>query len=367
MTITRRDFSLMVAASVPTLLAKEAHAAPQERMTNMTGTSKATQASDGILVPEHFVPTPTTISPEAQMTLRMKPPVGGHTIPKLSDDPALWKAYQDAANNGMVAMTKKYATEFPSDVTRHQLSGAVLYEVTPKNLVPENRNRVILYVHGGGYAIGGGEASLYSAMQMAGLARCRTYSIDYRMVPDFPFPVPVDDTLEAYQFMLKRHAPKSIAIFGPSAGATLAPAMLLKARDQGLPLPGACAMHSCPSDMSTWGDSGHTNFVVDTILRQPDQQIFLNYANGHDLKDPYLSPVYGDYAKGFCPSILSTGTRDLLLSSTVRLHRAMVRAGVDAELHVWEAMGHAPFFNAPEEGELYLQHITFMLKHTAAS
>jgi acetyl esterase/lipase len=326
----------------------------------------ATPNPDGVLVPEHFVPIPATISPEAQASLRRKLPVGGHSTPKLGDDRAVWKAYQDAASTGMLAMTQKYATEFPGDVTEHKLSGTTLYEVLPKNLAEENHNRVILYVHGGGYAIGGGEACLYAAMQMAGLSRCRTYSIDYRMVPDFPFPTPVDDTLEAYQFLLKRHAAKNIALFGPSAGATLAPAALLKGRDQGLPMPAACAMHSCPSDMSTWGDSGHTNVVVDAILHQPDQQIFLNYANGHDLKDPYLSPVYGDYAKGFCPSILTTGTRDLLLSSTVRLHRAMVRAGVEAELHVWEAMSHSPFFGAPEERELYMQHVSFMLRHTAA-
>jgi acetyl esterase/lipase len=87
------------------------------------------------------------------------------------------------------------------------------------------------------------------------------------------------------------------------------------------------------------------------------------YAGGHDYSDPLLSPVYADYSKGFPPTILTTGTRDLLLSSTVMLHRAMRRGGVDAHLHVWEAMTHAPFFGAPEERELYDETARFLLAH----
>jgi acetyl esterase/lipase len=137
----------------------------------------------------------------------------------------------------------------------------------------------------------------------------------------------------------------------------------LKARDQGLPMPAACAMHSSPSDMTTWGDSGYANDTIDIVLKHIMPELRDNYAGTHDPRDPHLSPVYADFTKGFCPSILTSGTRDLLLSGTVRLHRAMVRGGVKAELHVWEAMTHAPFFNAPEEQELYMQHIGFMLGH----
>lgn len=364
MTITRRDFSILALASLSTFLDRDAEAASQERMTNVSE-GPATSNSDGVLVPEHFVPVPSTISPEAQATLRRNFP--SHSTPGPGDDRAVWKAYQDAANAGMAAITKRYADEFPGEVITHHLDEAPLYEITPQNLAAENRGRAILYIHGGGFVVGAGEACIYPAMQMAGLARCRAYSIDYRMVPDFPFPVPVDDSLAAYRFILRHHDAKQVAIFGPSAGATLGAALILKARDQGLPMPAACAMHSCPSDMSGWGDSGHVNIMVDTILKMPDQQISLNYAGGHDLKDPYLSPVYGDYSKGFCPSILTTGTRDLLLSNTVRLHRAMVRAGVEAELHVWEAMTHSPFLGAPEERELYMQHVSFMLKHMAGA
>jgi epsilon-lactone hydrolase len=100
------------------------------------------------------------------------------------------------------------------------------------------------------------------------------------------------------------------------------------------------------------------------VLKHRADHLSALYADGHDLRDPLLSPVFGDYSKGFPPTILTSGTRDLLLSSTVMMHRALRRAGVAAELHVWEAMTHAPFFGAPEEKELLTEQVQFMLRHT---
>jgi epsilon-lactone hydrolase len=77
---------------------------------------------------------------------------------------------------------------------------------------------------------------------------------------------------------------------------------------------------------------------------------------------PILSPVFADYARGFPPPLITSGTRDLLLSSAVLLHRQMRRGGVTAELHVWDAMTHAPFFNSPEEEELMDETVGFMLR-----
>ena len=76
------------------------------------------------------------------------------------------------------------------------------------------------------------------------------------------------------------------------------------------------------------------------------------YAGDHDLTDPYLSPLFGDFTPPFPPTFLQTGTRDLFLSNTVRMHRRLREAGVEAELHVFEAMPHGGFFGAPEDEEL---------------
>src|SRR5262249_10314861 len=158
--------------------------------------------------------------------------------------------------------------------------------------------------------------------------------------PDHPYPVPLDDTLEAYRFLLERYDPKKIAVEGSSAGANLAAAVILRARDEGLPLPGACVLHTAAVDISESGDTFQTNAVIAVGLRAPHPEIWRLYAGGHDMRHPYLSPVFGDVSKGFPPTILLSGTRDTLLSPTVMMHRALRRAGVDAELHVFEAMPH---------------------------
>jgi epsilon-lactone hydrolase len=87
----------------------------------------------------------------------------------------------------------------------------------------------------------------------------------------------------------------------------------------------------------------------------------------HDLKCPYLSPLFGDFRRGFPPTMLSAGTRDLFLSNTVLMHRALRRAGVPADLSIWEAMGHAGFFGAaPDDQELVAEQVRFILDRLQA-
>jgi acetyl esterase/lipase len=122
------------------------------------------------------------------------------------------------------------------------------------------------------------------------------------------------------------------------------------------------------SDLTGTGDSFHTNFMVDNVLVGSDGRcdaMARLYANGHDLKDPMLSPVYGDM-HGFPPAMLTTGTRDLLLSNTVRVHRKLRQAGVVAELQVYEGQSHAHYLRdgaAPETKEAFEEIARFFDKH----
>lgn len=322
-----------------------------------------TEKRSGLTVPERFIPVPTSISLEAQAFLAHLPPPADNEPPPPVTDKAAWRARAAAADQGMMPIIAGYAQQYPAEVTTHQLSAAPLYELAPKNLTPENERRALLYVHGGGFFMGGGQAAIYAAMPLASLARVRTFSLDYRMPPDHPFPAALDDSIEAYRWLLQRYKPQNIAIYGPSAGGNLAPALILKARDLGLPLPAVCAVHSPAADLTESGDTFRTNAVIDAILQQPMPELMELYSNGHDRTDPLISPIFADYGAGFPPTILTTGTRDLLLSSAVLLHRALRRGGVEAELHVWEAMPHAPFFGSPEEHELYGETVRFILEH----
>lgn len=317
----------------------------------------------GLLVPERYIPTPRSISPEAQAFLSHKPPIGQTEMPAL-DDKEGWRVHAAEADRNIAAFTARNAELYPGESTEHHLFACNLYEIVPHRLAEEQGRRTILYIHGGGFFMGGGQAAIYAAMPFASLAGVRTYSLDYRMPPDHPFPAAVDDAIEAYRWLLERYRPENIAVYGPSAGGNLAPAMILKARELGLPLPGACAVHSPACDCTESGDSYETNAVIDIVLQHRLPQVMALYAGTTDPTDPILSPVFADYAGCFPPTMLTSGTRDLLLSSTVMLHRAMRRGGVEAELHVWEAMTHAPFFGSPEERELLDETVRFMLQHT---
>jgi acetyl esterase/lipase len=193
--------------------------------------------------------------------------------------------------------------------------------------------------------------------------RVRCYGVDYRTPPEHPYPYALDDCLATYRYVLERHAPAHIIIGGRSAGGNLAVAMVMRARDEGLPPPAALVLLSPEVDLTESGDSFEVNKLVDVVLPGSLMSANLLYAGGTDLHDPYLSPLFGDLT-GFPPTFLQTGTRDLFLSNTVRMHRALRGAGVPAELHVFEAMPHGGFTGCtPEDDELAGEVARFVRSH----
>jgi len=159
-----------------------------------------------------------------------------------------------------------------------------------------------------------------------------------------------------------------MAIFGTSAGGALTLEVILRAKEQGVALPGAISAGTPMSDATKTGDSFYTNELVDNVLVSRDgfcDAATAVYANGHDLKDPLISPVYGDM-HGFPPAILTTGTRDLLLSNTLRAHRALRAAGVEAQLEVYEGQSHAQYLfddRLPETAVAFGEIAEFFDKH----
>ena len=128
-------------------------------------------------------------------------------------------------------------------------------------------------------------------------------------------------------------------------------------------MPACLLLNSPEADLTESGDSFETNQGVDYVLVTRLSESIALYANGHDLEDPFLSPLFGDVS-GFPPTYLQAGTRDLFLSNTVRLHRKLRAANVDAELHIGEAMPHGGFFGfAPEDADLGAESRKFLAKH----
>ena len=195
----------------------------------------------------------------------------------------------------------------------------------------------------------------------------RVWSVDYRMAPDHPFPTPLDDLIAAYRVLLDERRPEEIIVGGASAGGNLSAALLLRAKDEGLPMPAAVVFNTGAFDATGSGDSWHTNDGLDNLLSGSVQRSVDLHTGGHDPHHPYLSPLYGDVS-GFPPAILTTGTRDMLLSDNVRMHRHLRAAGVAAELHVWEASGHGGFLGmAPEDADRFAELRRFVDAHWAGA
>ena len=314
-------------------------------------------------VPARTLPVPATVSPEMQRLIGAPLSATWNVVPKSGDE---WKA-MSAPSAGRASELRERFGVTSESVT---VNGVQAYLLTPKAIAPENRNRLLLHIHGGCYVLSGGEAATTEAIYMAGFGHFKVLSVDYRRPPEFPYPAALDDVMAVWRGALKMADPKRMAVFGTSAGGALTLSMVLRAKQDGVPLPAAIAPGTPMSDLTGAGDSFHTNFLVDNVLVGSDGRcdaMARLYANGRDLKDPMLSPVYGDM-RGFPPALLTTGTRDLLLSNTVRVHRKLRQAGVEAELHVYEGQSHAHYMrdaNAPETKEAFEEIARFFARHLA--
>ncbi|HLN18295.1 MAG TPA: alpha/beta hydrolase [Acidimicrobiales bacterium] len=301
-------------------------------------------------VPARDIPVPTFLSPAAQAMLGMS--LGeGATYPA-PDDLDGWRALVASRDGSVLAMMRDRAAGVEATVEEIDLDGVGTFVIRPKTTAADDR-RVYLDIHGGALIMGGGESCQATGTITAGQVGMPTWAVDYRMPPDHPYPTPLDDCLAAYRALLADHRPEDVVVGGGSAGGNLAAALLLRARDEGLPLPAAAVLRTPEVDLTESGDSFRTNLGVDNILTASLMPANLLYAAGHDLAHPYVSPLFGDFTKGFPPTLLVTGTRDLFLSNTVRLHRALRAAAVPAELHVLEAAPHGGYFGlAPEDAEI---------------
>ena len=313
-------------------------------------------------VPARTLPVPEHVSPAMQALVGAPLSSSWNVVPKTTDE---WKALSaPTSNRALPALRERFGITSESMV----VNGAQAYLLTPRLIPPENRNRLLVHVHGGCYVLGGGESATTEAIYLAGFGHFKVLSVDYRRPPEFPYPAALDDAMAVWKGALKMAQPRSMAIFGTSAGGALTLSMVLRAKQEGLPLPAAIAPGTPMSDLTGVGDSFHTNFMVDNVLVGSDGRcdaMARLYANGHDLKDPLLSPVYGDM-HGFPPTILTTGTRDLLLSNTVRVHRKLRQAGVEAALYVHEGQAHGGWYRdytAPESKETFEEIARFFDKH----
>lgn len=297
------------------------------------------------------LPVPNTVSHQLQRLIASPAPSWWDNQPQSTEE---WKLMVRERAQAVSVLLPNLHKKMHVSVQKDEMAGIPIYWVTPKTIHPRNRSRILLHFHGGGYVFNPGEAGTLEAIYMAGYGNIKVISVDYRMPPDYPYPAAIDDAVAVYRELLKTYPADKIGVFGLSTGGGITLSLILRAKQEKLPLPAAIAPGTPWTDLTKTGDSYYTNDGIDNFLVSYDgwlQKAALLYANGHNLKDPFLSPIYGN-VKGFPPTLLTAGTRDLFLSNTVRMHLKLRKEGVIADLIIFEGLSHAQYcmmeYDAPE-------------------
>lgn len=305
------------------------------------------------------VPIPTSISQAARQMLRSAAAAGDPTQGLTLPIPEL-RALTDVH---VEKLTAQLLQTHPVTVERKTMAGVPVALVRPQQQSPHAAERLLINVHSGAFIRAQG--SIMEAIPIAHRTGLPVLAIDYRLAPEHPFPAAVDDTIAVYQELLKTYQPRHLALYGSSAGAVLTAQAAVRARQLGLPLPAALGFFSGTADIARPGDTealfsmgGFAPVVVPVVVQARA------YLADNDLANPVMSPLLADL-RGFPPTLLMAGTRDFFLSATANFHRALLRAGVAAELVVFDAMPHEHWMQPglPETDEALDLQARFLARH----
>ncbi|HEY1422312.1 MAG TPA: alpha/beta hydrolase fold domain-containing protein [Candidatus Acidoferrum sp.] len=302
-------------------------------------TNSSTIAPDGTAYVTRIVPVPKTVSPEAQKML-------AHVVSDAAA-PETLEQRRTGTDKWQAGAGEAFKKIYPVNISADTMSGVPVRVIAPLTIAPEKRDRVLINLHGGGFNSDSG--SLSETIPVANLSGIKVIAVLYRLAPEHPFPAGLDDAIAVYKELLKTYKPNHIGIYGTSAGAILTVEVTAKLKQLKLPLPAATGVFSGLGDFTHRGDS-EALFALNGLSGhlddpKPNHALDKEYSAATPANDPILSPLYADQT-GIPPTLFITSGRDLLLSGTVILHRAYLRAGVDAQLVVFEALPHA-FWNNP--------------------
>lgn len=332
------------------------------------GIVSTSEAQEARQIESRTVPAPAAASAELRGSIEAAPMINaGNGAADLKTD-ADWERFVSERDGASGQTLEAMAGQLGVSVKPFVVEGVSIFQVKPSDVDPRHADHRFLYIHGGGYVLGGGEAGVSEAVLIASRAKIQVLAIDYRMPPKHPFPAAVEDVVTLYRHVLGNRPAKSIAMGGTSAGGGLALAAVHRLIELGVEPPGALYAGTPWADLTKTSDTLFTNQDVDRVLVQYEGLLSGAaelYADGRDLKDPLISPLYGDF-EGFPPTYLVTGTRDMLLSDTVRVHRKLRAADVVADLNVYEGISHAGYMivaNSPESRQVYEELNDFLHRH----
>ena len=226
-------------------------------------------------------------------------------------------------------------------------------------------DRIMLYLHGGGYIIGSPRTHRITCARLSREAGVRVLDVGYRLAPENPFPAPVEDTLAAYRWLLSNGAdPAKIVIGGDSAGGGLAVSAMVAMRYLGEPLPAGGICFSPWTDLEMTGKTMDTNAEVDpSVSRERLEGMAKPYLAGKNPRAPLASPMHADL-RGLPPLLIMVGSVEVLVDDAKRLADRAEKAGVDVTLEVWPDMPHNWHTYAPmlPEGQQAIERMAEFMK-----
>jgi monoterpene epsilon-lactone hydrolase len=288
-----------------------------------------------------YVHVPSTISRQAQAFLQT---IGDpHLTPRFPDPGDLdsWRKLQAWAEADGRAKSEPLLVRYKHIVDELNLGGIPVLDIRPQGW--KDNGKVLVYTHGGAHVMYSAASTLGRAVVAATETGLRVLSIDYTLAPHAKYNQMSDEGIAAVQALLKQgQRLQDTAIYGDSSGGGLAAAVTLKMRDRGLGLPAAVALVSAWLDVTPSGDTETTlkNADRNQLYELHGKYAAAAFADPKDQTDPYASPVYADFSKGFPPTLIQGGLKETLLSGFVRLYQALDAAGIAVKLDLYEGMIH---------------------------
>jgi epsilon-lactone hydrolase len=215
-------------------------------------------------VPARSLPAPTTVSHTIQVIVQEPISPTWKVLTKTADE---WRALVSTGAAQAVSRLPAIRERLRVKSEPTIIDGVKAHILTPEVIPPENQNRLLIHIHGGCYVNNPGESGTTEGVMMAGFGGYKVISVDYRMAPDHP--AALDDVMTVWKAALRMAKPANMAVFGSSAGGALTLSMVLRAKQENLPPPGAIAPGTPMSDLTNAGDSFHTNAMIDNVLIAP--------------------------------------------------------------------------------------------------
>ena len=271
--------------------------------------------------------------------------------------------YRTALRDGSAAPIQAVVESFDGVIEMVDVNGIRCRQLTPCGWRSEH-DRVILYAYGGGYVSGSTSEDQVITAPLAQRSGARIIMVEYRLSPEHRYPLPQQDMRQVYTALLAQYGAARLIVSGESAGGNQALGLMQHARDHGQALPRCAVLFSPWCDLANQGDSHIFNDARDPTLNNAWVDIAAGWHAGDcPLDDPGLSPIHGDM-RGLPPCVITTGSRDLLLSQCLRLAAKLHAAGVKCDLRVWDGLWHVfEFYPIPEAGLSILEIAEFIRAH----